>query len=219
MGLIDNSIAKLKGFFSNLKQQNKYDFLEEAEKAFDSAPNKATEALRWFREIKKNKKYIYGKKEPKGGRLYWFKYEKPLHEKTLPWWDAEPLVLMSSSFVTIKGERRVLGINFHLLPPLVRVRLFADIWDSHKSTFKRGLNEKEKQPTFQFSIKALENKIGKYGGDFGIRMYAPSRIDKAIEFDTADWVKAVHIPSRRYRKTNLVKLEKEYKAFMKNKKR
>ncbi len=219
MGLISNAIDKLKGFYNKLKTQYKYDFLKEAETAFDKSPNKPTEALRWLREIQKTNEFEYGRKVPKGGRLYWFKYQDPLHKETLPYWDAEPLVIMSSSFTVKNGETRVLGLNLHLLPPLIRVRVFADIWETHKSEFKKGLTDKEKQPTFMFSWKQLESKIGVYGGDFAIRMYAPSQIKSAIEFATEDWAKAVHIPSRRYIGTNLIQLEKEFTEHLKKKRK
>jgi len=216
-GLINNAIVKLKGFFNKIKDRYRFNFLTEAEKAFKSAPNKPTEALRWFKKIKTTKEYMHGRKPLKAGRLYWFKYQNPIHEKTLPYWDMEPLVIMSSTFTVANGVRRQLGLNLHLLPPHIRVRVFADIWAAHQSTFKKGLNDKKNQPTFMFSWKTLKSKIGPYGGDFAIRMYAPERIKGAIEFATEDWPKAVHIPSRRYKNTNLVKLNEEFKKFLKSK--
>lgn len=218
MGLISNSIKKIKNFFNNIKNQYTYDFLTEAEKAFPNQPNKESEALKWFKKVRQDKKYQYRASYPKGGRLYWFTYHDPLTKDKLEYWDVEPLVIMSSTFTTEKGERRVLGLNLHLLPPHVRTLVFAEIFAQHRKRFLEGLNNKSKQPSFNFSLKAIMKNVEKYGADFAIRMYAPSQMKSVIEFPTEDWSKAVYIPSRRYQGTNLAKLEKEWSRHIRSRK-
>jgi hypothetical protein len=218
MSFISRAIKKLKGFFNKLKSKggkNQYDFLVEADKAFDGEPNKSTAALRYLKDVLKDKSYSYKPNQIKGGELCWFNYHDPLLKETLPWWDREPLVIFSSSFTVQSGQKRVLGLNMHLLPPHIRVLVFAEIFSVHRNSFLQNFDEK--RYTFSFLIRNLYPKINKYGGDFAIRMYAPSQITKLKRFPIEEWGQAIHIPSRRYQGTNLVQLNKLWKAHMNKK--
>lgn len=215
MSFINNALKKIKLFFQGVKKSYSFNFLNEMETAFPNSVNKSTAALRYLKKIQKDKNYSENPNGIKGGNLYWFKYQDPLTKETLPYWDLEPLVIMSSTFDNSKGQKRVLGLNMHLLPPHIRVLVFNEIYEAHKSSFKKKLTDKEH--SFEFLWRNMYTRLRKYGGSFAIRMYAPSQIKALKKFPLEEWSKAVYIPSRRYVGTNLVQLEKEWKAHMRRK--
>lgn len=61
------------------------------------------------------------------GKLYLFKYDAK-HKDTLDYWDSAPLTLFFNSFVGDgqygeQGVQYLIGINFHYMPPKVRLKV------------------------------------------------------------------------------------------------
>lgn len=86
------------------------------------------------------------------GRLVMFKYNAKTQDQ-LPYWDRMPLILP----VEYYGNNRMLGINFHYLPPKLRAVLLDQLIDNefrHRYDEKRRLN-------FNYNVlkRASTNKL------------------------------------------------------------
>ena len=217
MSFISKALDNIKRFVKGKSTKNKFDFLDEMEDAYPNDANKSTGALKYLRKVLKDKTYSENPNGIKGGNLYWFNYKEPLTKETLPYWDAEPLVIMSSTFKNQNGQPRVLGLNLHLLPPKTRIAVFNEVYNMHKNSFDKKLGGQEYN--FEFEWKQMYSAISQFGGEFALRMYAPSQITKLKKFPIEEWALAAYIPSRRYVGTNLKELESEWKKFMANRKR
>jgi hypothetical protein len=64
--------------------------------------------------------------------------------------------------------------------------------------------------------QVIKKQLEKFGAGFAIRLYVPNLMKNVIEFNQDDWSKAVWIPSRAYEKTDMQKLEKLWKEYVKN---
>lgn len=57
------------------------------------------------------------------GKMYFFEYDA-LHKDTLPLWDRYPIVIFFDAYKSKAGNEIVLGLNFHYLPPVLRLAAF-----------------------------------------------------------------------------------------------
>lgn len=63
------------------------------------------------------------KQNVKMGRLYFFDYDA-LHKDKLDVWDAFPFVVFFDTYRSKEGHQILLGLNFHYLPPKLRMAAF-----------------------------------------------------------------------------------------------
>lgn len=59
----------------------------------------------------------------KMGKMYFYEYDA-LHKDTLPLWDRYPLVIFFDMYKSKAGANIILGLNFHYLPPALRMVAF-----------------------------------------------------------------------------------------------
>lgn len=106
------------------------DLLRQAEKQH-VIPNKTKAARDWFRvraqDIRSINRDNFTRNAlttltPMPGRMYMFVYDAK-HKKTLPYWDAFPLI-----FPVSRTPGGFTGLNLHYLPPLLRARLMDALY-------------------------------------------------------------------------------------------
>lgn len=164
------------------------------------------ESLRWFYEnvsllVKRadyNQTTKFGKvtTKPIPGKFYLYKYD-PKYKDVLPIYDALPLVLITS--ITEKGWY---GINFHYLPPDVRVGildlLFKTISDKTKS-------DKIKLKINWVIAQRLAKKIAAVPDmNEAYRQYLAGHMESPLlEIDPYYWTMTVFLPLSRWKKKRL----------------
>lgn len=202
--------------FSKMTAKYTYDFYDdlmngEIAKSFN--PQQA--AILWYRKTYQNNPAKYVKRrliEP--GTLVIFDYDVPLGVDTLDYWDRNPLVLVLQPYVTKDEKIRVRGINLHLLPQNIRKLVLWQAFYMYKTAYSAKLFKDTNALQVNIEWKAIEKQLKKYGAGFAFRSYSPQRQKNIIEFNQEDWAKAAWIPSRKYEKTTIQKLEREWTAYV-----
>lgn len=178
----------------------------------------AQEAIKWlYLTVFKNpKKYHHRKHLLYQGHLYAFEYFEPKFKKELEYFDMFPLVLSLGPTNTNLGVRNV-GLNLHFLPIKIRVLVLVQIFEFYRRLYRyRIIKEDDKKPV-HIDYRYIVKKLAKYGVEFCVRMYIPSRQRQIVKFPYKEWAKAIFIPSRGYKKIRANQLIKKWEEFLKSK--
>lgn len=125
------------------------------------------------------------------GNMYLFFYD-PKGKDTLPYYDRFPLVLPFSP--TPDG---FLGLNFHYLPPLLRVRLLDKLM-----VFKNSKNLTEKT-RLKFQYETIASAARFNLAQPCIKRYITSHVTSRFAHIPADqWVTAMMLPVERFVNSN-----------------
>ena len=104
-------------------------------------------------------------------KMYMFKYD-PKTKKKLPYYDTFPLIMPLETY-----RDGFLGINFHYLPPRIRMALLEAM--KGRITYRDIKRNKYTRPT----IKRYLNKYVK---------------SKYLQIDEEDWETSIHLPVERF---------------------
>lgn len=156
-------------------------------------------AIEWLRKnvqkLVTNTSFTLAKKDKKAvpqsrilpGKFYIYLYD-PKYKDTLPIWDGVPYVLVTS--ITNNG---FYGINFHYLPPPLRVKFFAEIYKVASKT-KIGGSKADKRTWL------LANKLGSAIGanaqlSHCVKRYLYSHLmSKVMLVEKDDWALTSFLP-------------------------
>lgn len=121
------------------------------------------------------------------GEMYLFYYD-PKHKDTLPYYDRFPLVL---PFRKVKGG--FYGLNFHYLPPLLRVRLLDRLL---MFSTTKGITESTRL-RFKYQMIASSAKFA--AAQPCVKMYLTNHVrSKFARIDPDHWVTAMMLPVERF---------------------
>jgi hypothetical protein len=121
------------------------------------------------------------------GNIYLFFYD-PKHKDTLPYYDRFPLVL---PFRKVKGG--FYGLNFHYIPPLMRVKLLDRLMMFSTTA---GLTENTRLK-FKYQLIAGSAKFA--WAQPCVKMYLNNHIaSRLVQIDPKDWVTAMMLPVERF---------------------
>ena len=176
----------------------------------------ASKAVSWlFQTVLKNPDiYRHNRMLMNQGNLYMFEYKNPKYADTLQYWDKYPLVLALETITTKKCIRNI-GFNLHLLPIKIRVLVLCLIFNFYKKLYRYQLFHKRENKPVNIKYQFIKKKLAKFGVEFAVRMYIPSRQRQIVKFPYKDWSRAIFVPSRGYSKIRAAQLLKEWKKFMK----
>ena len=125
------------------------------------------------------------------GNMYLFFYD-PKGKDTLPYYDRFPLVLPFA-----KTPDGFLGLNFHYLPPILRVRLLDRLM-VFKNT--KDMSEKTK---LKFTYSVISNAAKFDLSKPCIKRYISSHVRSRFSLITPEqWVTAMLLPVERFEKVN-----------------
>lgn len=121
------------------------------------------------------------------GMIHVFRYERPKHMKTLPWWDMNPVVLAMNPHESGND----LGINLNLLPIQFKEDLLDLIYDSMEGQIKsRTGRSRENNALTQGEITLIYDDakrfLRQFGFDYAIRQYIPQlkRNQKVVSYES-----------------------------------
>jgi hypothetical protein len=125
----------------------------------------------WFEDSKKSIRETMVQKTAtrfRPGQIYVFRYDDP---KYAEWWDRNPCVLSLDP-----AGNNDCGINLNMLPPNIKEELLDVVYERYQG-FIRGQEGKpaKSQRPLGFSWDGAKQFLGRYGFDFAIRQYIPSR--------------------------------------------
>lgn len=121
------------------------------------------------------------------GELYLFYYD-PKHKATLPYYDRFPLVI---PFRKVKGG--FYGLNFHYLPPLLRVRLLDKLLMFSNT---KGITENTR---LRFKYQMLNSSAKFAAAQPCVKMYLNNHVrSRFAKIDPEHWVTAMMLPVERF---------------------
>jgi len=122
------------------------------------------------------------------GEMYLFMYDPKL-KKTLPYYDAVPLVL---PFRIVKDG--FLGINLHYLPYLARFNLLGEL---NKLTLDKRINENTR---IQISWQILNSSSKYLAATACVKHYLNDHLrSRFLKINYTDWITASMLPVERFK--------------------
>lgn len=137
--------------------------------------------------FKSNKERQTGRMLP--GAMYFFSYD-PKHRETLPYYDKFPLILCFGL-----TEDGMMGINFHYLPYIIRVRLLD------KLLLIANKYHDNQQRVLRFNWEFLSNAAKFPEIKPAVKRYLYSHVTtRFLKVDVQDWKTAVLLPTESFAK-------------------
>jgi len=175
----------------------------------EGIPARGARAVLWFRkriqemykpgdilqrDILDDKSRQVGKffRRPMIGKMYMFRYA-PKTRVDLDYYDTFPLI-----FLLKVNRNRILGINIHYMPYILRSRLFIRLL-----TVKKNNNRFDRTTRLKISYEILKKsaRLNKLTMPL-IRQYDRKRIrSRLIEIPSQDWNLAAFLPMEAFKKT------------------
>lgn len=137
----------------------------------------------WFQDSKKSIRENAVQKTSRRfrpGQVYVFRYEDP---KYAEWWDKNPTVLALDP-----AAGNDCGINLNMLPPNIKEELLDVVYERFESYIK-GQEKKpaKNQAPLGLSYDGAKGFLAKFGFDFAIRQYIPSRKTQQVVVGYEHW--------------------------------
>jgi hypothetical protein len=181
----------------------------------------AADAQLWFeRGAKKVRdRSIVSTRNPfKAGMIYVFRYEKPKHVETLPWWDKNPVVLALDQ----TEQKNDCGINLNLLPPDVKEDLLDLIYERMKGMIKSQTSGKTSynaatQGPIRLDYKSAKKFLKQYGFDFAIRQYIPNLKANQMVVSFENWSRIALCDFLELEGITINELKDQFRNHLKNK--
>lgn len=151
-----------------------------------AANNKST---KWFRD--KLSKTVRSRSVVKlrPGAIYTYVYDAK-HKDTLPYWDKFPLMVFLGETKTKSGQKLLLGLNLHYIPPRARQEFLEELL-IHASTKRYSATTRLK-----IDWSMVKNMRG---SKEMIKAYIPANIKGGIaEIDARDWVNVIYLPTHQF---------------------
>lgn len=152
------------------------------------------------------------------GMIYVFRYDKPKHMATLPWWDKNPVVLALDA--TDAGND--CGINLNLLPVDVKEDMLDLIYEKLKSMIKSQTsgaraNNAKIQSAIKLDYKSAKRFLDQYGLGFAIRQYIPNLKGNQKVVSYENWGRIALVDFLELEGITIAELRKQYSNYLKNK--
>lgn len=126
------------------------------------------------------------------GKMYFFEYDA-LHKDTLPVWDRYPIVIFFDAYKSKAGDQILLGLNFHYLPPALRMAAFRGLLKFR--TEKRYRRNTKLDFSWQVIKVLSQSKYYKHA----VHAYRVDHLKSVlVEIPSQSWEMALFIPVQRF---------------------
>lgn len=177
------------------------------------------QAMEWFNRSLKdfnNKAVVKRANRFMPGKIYVFRYDTPITEDRMPWWDRNPVVL---ALDPVDGND--CGINLNLLPVYVKETLLDDIHTMMngqiKTAINRGAGNAAAQPSLRFTYKGAKAYLDRYGLGFAVRQYKPSLKKKQAVIAYERWIDIILCEFFEIEGASIGKVKAEFRKYYNNK--
>jgi hypothetical protein len=174
----------------------------ESEAFRSGVPARTKESRTWFmnklkklsdlnrQELLKDPR-LQNRQRPGVGNMYMFFYD-PKHRKTLPYYDAFPLVIMVD-----RAPGGFYGLNLHYLHPTLRAKMLDALLETKSNS------RYDETTKFKITYKTLQSisRLRYYKPCF--KHYLTKHVDSKIALvESPEWEIATFMPSEQFRKLN-----------------
>ena len=146
------------------------------------------------------------------GKIYVFGYD-PKYKNELPWFDQNPIVLAIEPV-----DKNDFGINLNLLPVPFKEKLLDDLYTHMGGFITSTTNEKSnaiKQMPLKISYQGMKIYLEKFGYEFALRQYIPSRKINQAVVSYSKWPEIALCNFMELNGTNIVRLRAQYREYLK----
>lgn len=148
------------------------------------------------------------RKRFEAGKIYVFKYD-PKHKETLPWFDENPVVLAIEQV-----DKNDFGVNLNLLPVPVKEKLLDDLYERLVSVNNKNADPLREKP-LRITYLGMKTYLQKYGCDFALRQYIPSRKKGQAVVSYSKWPEIAICDFMELNGTNLMAIRKQFNDYFK----
>lgn len=128
------------------------------------------------------------------GSMYFFEYDA-IHKDTLPVWDRFPLIFPWDVFTAKNGQKYMLGINLHYLPPAARFAAMKALITT------RNRKRYDESTRLKISWEVLQGLSQSKYFEHSVKMYKLSEVKSAfVKIPPSSWELAVFLPLARWQK-------------------
>lgn len=154
-------------------------------RASDPVAKNNKKSTEWFRDVIKSSVKGHIVKAPKVGGIYAYVYDAK-HKETLPYWDRFPLMIYLGSYTAKNGNKLLLGLNLHYIPPKARQEFLENLL-VHANT--DSVTNKTRLKINWSQVKSMR------GADQMIKAYLPGHIKGSMtEVKPHDWINVIYMP-------------------------
>lgn len=158
-------------------------------KAKDSAAANNKKSVAWFNDVIKTSVRGHKVSKPVPGSIYAYVYDAK-HKDTLPFWDKFPLMIYLGDYTAKNGNRLLLGLNLHYIPPKARQEFLENLL-VHATT--NTITNKTRLKINWSQVKNMK------GADQMIKAYLPGHIKGSMtEIKPSDWVNVIFMPVQQF---------------------
>ena len=149
------------------------------------------------------------------GKIYVFKYD-PKYKDELPWFDRNPVVLAIEHV-----NNNDFGINLNLLPVPFKEKLMDELFTKMRIKFDKKNTENSKgadalkEKPLRITYDGIKAYLEKYGYDFALRQYIPSRKRDQAVVSYSKWPEIALCDFMSFKKTNVMKVRLMFKDYLK----
>lgn len=150
------------------------------------ANNKST---KWFKDFIGDA--VRGRKvtKPEVGKIYAYAYDAK-YKKELPYWDRFPLIIYLGSYTSKAGNKIMLGLNLHYIPPRARQAFLEELLPRANTDV---ITNKTRLKINWSMVKGMR------GSNQMIKAYLPNRIKSSMkEVKPSDWINVIFLPTTQF---------------------
>lgn len=179
------------------------------------------DAIQWFidkisqRSKKKNisvsqENFLKGKRgvsTPIVGQMFSFWYD-PKHKKTLPYYDRFPMIM---PFDISNDGKSFKAVNFHYLPPLIRLRLLRALFLTMNS--KKLSRTAKAKISYKLLVSSAKFSLGRPA----IKMYLLSHVrSRIVRIPPSEWHYSIMLPLDVFTKASKTRVFKDTVKALRN---
>ena len=174
-------------------------------------------ATNWFRDSLAARDALEAKptrKRFEPGKIYVFKYETPITEERLKWWDKAPVVLALDT-----KDHTDIGINLNLLPAKFRQAMLDAIYETMQAKIKNATkgaraSDARKQPALlDLKYENAKRFLDRYGFGFAIRRYLPNLKKNQTVVSYESWGKIAICEFAKIHGATVGEIRKEFQEY------
>lgn len=177
-------------------------------------------ATNWFRDSLTAREALEAKptrKRFEPGKIYVFKYENPITEEKLKWWDKAPVVLALDT-----KDHTDIGINLNLLPAKFRQALLDAIYERMESKIKnatkgtKASDARKQRPLLDLKYENAKRFLDRYGFGFAVRRYLPNLKKNQAVVSYESWGKIAICEFAKIHGSTVGEIRKEFQEYNAN---
>jgi len=174
-------------------------------------------ATNWFKTSLEAREAMEAKptrKRFEPGKIYVFKYEHPITEERMKWFDKAPVVLALDTH-----DHTDIGINLNLLPAKFRQEMLDALYTRLQGKIKanekgaRANDARKQSPLLDLKYENAKMFLDRYGFGFAIRRYLPNLKKNQAVVSYESWPKIAICEFAKIHNATVTQIRNEFKQY------